>query len=163
MSSFGGSFRAWANSASFVRFRRGLCALAAGLFAADYYGCWHYHAFDPSEGVPYIVDWTPIGRPRALLLTEPSAFHTSYSPFGPRNGDVVIARDVPGTANYMQLLSGRYVEKQTCGIPLMRPLAEVEAERRQQATHEAELREMLSQRHTPETEPSTTVVPQPQQ
>ncbi|KAG5496436.1 hypothetical protein JKF63_02738 [Porcisia hertigi] len=101
--------------------------LAFGFFgvASDYYLTHYYHAFDPSEGRQYVVDWSPIGKPRCQMLLIPNNHYTNYSPWTPKNGDVVLAREVEDEPNFLQLLNGRFVERQTCGVALLRPVEEV--------------------------------------
>ncbi|KAK7198481.1 hypothetical protein NESM_000808500 [Novymonas esmeraldas] len=106
--------------------RYGLVAFGVVGVVSDYYLTHHYHAFSPEEGRRYVVDWSPVGKPRCQMLLIPNNHFTNYSPWTPRNGDVVVARDVESDPNYMQLLNGRFVERQTCGVLLMRPLEEVE-------------------------------------
>ncbi|KPA85021.1 putative mitochondrial 18 kDa ER-associated protein (ERAP18) [Leptomonas pyrrhocoris] len=108
--------------------RYGLAAFAVCGVGSDYYLTHYYRAFDPQDGQRYVIDWSPIGKPRCQMLLIPNSHYTNYSPWTPRNGDVVVARAVEDEPNYLQLLNGRFVERQTCGVPLMRPLDEVEAE-----------------------------------
>lgn len=111
------------------RCRWGLLLFGVGGLWGDYYLTHHYRAFDPSEGRRYVVDCSPIGRTRSQMLLIPNNYYTNYSPWTPKNGDVVIAREFDENPNYLQLLNGRFVERQTCGVPLLRPLEEVELEK----------------------------------
>ncbi|KAG5470367.1 hypothetical protein LSCM4_03063 [Leishmania orientalis] len=117
--------------------RYGLAAFGTFGVASDYYLTHYYHAFEPSEGRQYVVDWSPIGKPRCQMLLIPGNYYTNYSPWTPKNGDVVLAREVDDEPNYLQLLNGRFVERQTCGVTLMRPVEEVaEGEREKQLQRE---------------------------
>ncbi|EPY30078.1 hypothetical protein STCU_00992 [Strigomonas culicis] len=119
--------------------RWGLGLFGVGGVAGDYYLMHYYQAFDPAEGRSYVIDWSPIGRPRCQMLLLPNNYYTNYSPWTPKNGDVVIARQIESAPRFMQLLNGRFVERETCGVALMRPLEEVEQERARQAAAHAEL------------------------
>ncbi|CCW60288.1 unnamed protein product [Phytomonas sp. EM1] len=129
---------AWISSEEFLSgravtwIRRGLVFLGIFGVGGDYYQTHYYRAFDPAEGRPYVVDCSPIGRYRAQMFLIPSNNYSNYSPWTPRNGDVVIAREVEVEKNFLQLLNGRFVEKQTCGVPLLRPLEEVEREKKEE-------------------------------
>ncbi|CAD2215966.1 hypothetical protein AGDE_05324 [Angomonas deanei] len=105
--------------------RWGLVAFGVFGVVSDYYLMHYYHAFDPAEGRRYVVDWSPIGRPRCQMLIIPNNHYTNYSPWTPKNGDVVIARTLEKEPHYLQLLNGRFVEKDTCGVELMRPYDDV--------------------------------------
>lgn len=102
--------------------RRGLFLFGVFGVGSDYYLTHYYEAFDRSEGRQYVVDWSPIGRPCCQMLLIPNNRFTNYSPWTPRNGDVVWARILPTEPRYLQLLNGRFVERATCGVELMRPL-----------------------------------------
>ncbi|CCW68443.1 unnamed protein product [Phytomonas sp. Hart1] len=123
--------------------RRGLVLLGVLGVWGDYYQTHYYHAFDPAEGTLYLVDCTPIGRYRSQMFMLPSNYYTNYSPWTPRNGDVVIAREVESDPNFLQLLSGRFVEKQTCGVPLLRPVEEVKREKKEEQELQQKYLEML--------------------
>lgn len=124
--------------------RYGLAAFAVFGVGSDYYLTHYYQAFDPAEGRRYVIDWSPIGKPRCHMLLIPNNHYTNYSPWTPRNGDVVVAREVEDEPNYMQLLNGRFVERRTCGVPLMRPVEEVEAEVRREKEEKAALLSYLT-------------------
>ncbi|AIO01268.1 hypothetical protein LPMP_323870 [Leishmania panamensis] len=125
--------------------RCGLVVLGAFGVGSDYYLTHYYQAFDPSEGRQYVVDWSPIGKPRCQMLLIPNNHYTNYSPWTPKNGDIVLARDVEDEPNYLQLINGRFVERQTCGVTLLRPLEEVaQYEREEQLQREKLLSHMSS-------------------
>lgn len=128
--------------------RYGLVAFAILGVGSDYYLTHYYEAFDPKEGRRYVVDWSPIGKPRCHMLLIPNNHYTNYSPWTPRNGDVVIAREVEDEPNYLQLLNGRFVERQTCGVPLMRPVEEVEAEAQREKQQREALLSLLASRQS---------------
>ncbi|KEG15591.1 hypothetical protein DQ04_00031250 [Trypanosoma grayi] len=128
-------------AASYVR--RGLFLFGAYGIGSDYYLMHYYQAFDPSEGRLYVVDWSPIGRPRCHVHIVPNNHYPNYTPWTPRNGDVVLARDVPHEPNWLQLISGRFIERQTCGVALAIPLEEVQAQQEQRQREEEELRRIL--------------------
>lgn len=121
--------------------RRGLVAIGVFGVASDYYLTHYYEAFDKAEGRQYVIDWSPIGKPRCQMLVIPNNHYTNYSPWTPKNGDVVFAREVGNEPNYVQLLNGRFVERQTCGVALLRPLEEV---RRETEAKEKERQELLA-------------------
>lgn len=102
--------------------RIGLLVFGVGGVGSDYYLTHYYHAFDASEGRWYIVDWSPVGRPCCQMLLIPNVRFTNYSPWTPKNGDRVLARSIPNEPQFLQLLNGRFVERQTCGVELMRPV-----------------------------------------
>lgn len=144
------SFENFFYSRAATRCRYGL--LAFGIFgvSSDYYLTHHYEAFDRSEGQYYVVDWSPIGKPRCQMLLIPNNYYTNYSPWTPKNGAVVLAKEVVDEPNYLQLLNGRFVERWTCGVELMRPLAEVQQEATQRSHAEQHIRTFLSSKATSE-------------
>ncbi|RNF27538.1 uncharacterized protein Tco025E_00188 [Trypanosoma conorhini] len=133
-------------SASYVR--RGLLLFIFYGVASDYYLMHYYQAFDPAEGRRYVIDWSPIGRPRCQVHVVPSNHYPNYTPWTPRNGDVVLARSVPNEPNWLQLISGRFIEQQTCGVRLAIPLEEVQEQERQRQKDEAELKNIYSDRNS---------------
>ncbi|KPI84599.1 hypothetical protein ABL78_6360 [Leptomonas seymouri] len=124
------SFENFLHSRTATRCRYGLVAFGVFGVGSDYYLTHYYQAFDPKEGRRYVIDWSVIGKPRCQMLLIPNNHYTNYSPWTPWNGDVVVAREVEDEPNYLQLLNGRFVERQTCGVLLMRPVEEVEEEAR---------------------------------
>ncbi|AYU81940.1 hypothetical protein conserved [Leishmania donovani] len=126
------SFESFLHSHTAKWCRCGLVAFSAFGVGSDYYLTHHYQAFDPSEGRQYVVDWSPIGKPRCQMLLIPNNHYTNYSPWTPKNGDVVLAREVEDEPNYLQLLNGRFVERQTCGVTLLRPIEEVAQSKREE-------------------------------
>ncbi|CAG9580524.1 conserved hypothetical protein [Leishmania major strain Friedlin] len=126
------SFESFLHSHTAKWCRYGLVAFGVFGVWSDYYLTHHYQAFDPSEGRQYVVDWSPIGKPRCQMLLIPNNYYTNYSPWTPKNGDVVLAREVEDEPNYLQLLNGRFVERQTCGVTLLRPIEEVTQSRREE-------------------------------
>lgn len=127
----------YSRSASWCR--RALVLVGVGGVWGDYYSMHYYHAFDPSEGRPFVVDTSPIGRTRCQMLLIPNNYFTNYSPWTPRNGDVVVARQLEEHPTFIQLLNGRFLERQTCGVALVRPLEEVERERMEERVTKAKL------------------------
>lgn len=126
--------------------RRGLVAIGFTGLGIDYYVMNYYQTFDPaSEGQQYVVTVSSIGRRRCQLLMLPNLRSTNYSPWTPKDGDVVVAREVPGEPDYLQLLGGRYVERRTCGVELLRPLAEMQMERAVAHEKNKKLQEMMRQ------------------
>ncbi|CBZ29769.1 conserved hypothetical protein [Leishmania mexicana MHOM/GT/2001/U1103] len=139
------SFENFLHSRTATWCRYGLVAFGIFGVGSDYYLTHYYQAFDPSEGRQYVVDWSPIGKPRCQMLLIPSNRYTNYSPWTPKNGDVVLAREVEDEPNYLQLLNGRFVERQTCGVTLLRPIEEVaQSKREEQLDHERLLSYMFS-------------------
>lgn len=110
----------YSRTASWCRW--GLALFAVAGVGSDYYLTHYYQAFDPREGQLYVVDWSSIGRPCCQMLLIPNPRFTNYSPWTPKNGDVVVARSLPNEPRYLQLLNGRFVEKYTCGVDLMKPV-----------------------------------------
>lgn len=104
--------------------RRGLLLLGVGGVGGDYYLTHYYEAFQRSEGELYIVDWSGIGRPCCQMLLIPNNRFTNYSPWTPKNGEIVIARTLPNEPRFLQLINGRFVERSTCGVELMRPVVD---------------------------------------
>lgn len=133
------------SSAKRVRWvQRGLMLFCLAGVSADYYVMHYYHAFDPTrEGSRYLVDYSPIGRPRCLLYIKPASCFTNYSPWTPRNGDVVIARPVADYPTFVQLLSGRYVERETCGVELLKPEKQVLQHRAAVQATNSEIEQLL--------------------
>ncbi|EAN89588.1 hypothetical protein C3747_120g615c [Trypanosoma cruzi] len=123
--------------------RRGLVLFGLYGVASDYYLMHYYKAFDPSEGQLYVIDWSPIGRPRCQVHVLPSNHYPNYTPWTPRNGDVVLARTVPNEPNWLQLINGRFVENQTCGVPLAIPLVEVQEKENQRKRKEEKSQKIL--------------------
>lgn len=150
------SFESFLYSRTATWCRYGLAAFAIFGVGSDYYLTHYYEAFDPKEGRRYVVDWSPIGKPRCQMLLIPNNHYTNYSPWTPRNGDVVIAREVEDEPNYLQLLNGRFVERQTCGVPLMRPVEEVEAEAQREKQQREALLSLLASRQSNSSAHSST-------
>lgn len=99
-------------------FVRGILAFTAYGIYADHYAMTSLQVFPESEAQRWVVDSSPIGRPRPVLYVLPSAHYTVYSPWTPRNGDVVLARAMPENPHWIQLIGGRYLEKETCNVQL---------------------------------------------
>ena len=87
--------------------------------AADYYGTYHYKAFPLEEAKCYQVDARPIGKPGVLVGSAMSESAGALTLFYPRNGQIVRARPIPHSQNWVQLLSGSYVQAQHCGVRVM--------------------------------------------
>ncbi|GET91713.1 hypothetical protein, conserved [Leishmania tarentolae] len=138
------SFENFLHSHTATWCRYGLAAFAAFGIGSDYYLTHYYQAFDPAEGRQYVVDWSPIGKPRCQMLLIPNNYYTNYSPWTPKNGDVVLARDVEDEPNYLQLLNGRFVERQTCGVTLLRPIEEVTHSKREEEVQREKLLSYMS-------------------
>eukprot|EP00744_Colponema_vietnamica_P036051 GILI01063273.1.p1 GENE.GILI01063273.1~~GILI01063273.1.p1 ORF type:complete len:135 (-),score=2.36 GILI01063273.1:89-466(-) len=105
-----------------------------GLFGACVYGVageWYvmnrYHAYDISEAREWVVDFSPISRPKAQIYVLPDLLYTNYTPWTPVNGNVVLGRVVAQHPNWVQLIGGRYVERSSCGVDLMVPSTTSEA------------------------------------
>nr|CCC96123.1 unnamed protein product [Trypanosoma congolense IL3000] len=131
------------------RVRRFLLAFGVFGVGSDYYLTHYYEAFEPSEGKLYVIDCSPISRPRCQVHLLPSNHYANYSPWTPKNGDVVLAREVPHEPNWIQLISGRFIERETCGVTLAVPLEEVEGQQ-QRSKHEQEELERLLVEHCEE-------------
>ncbi|RHW68005.1 18 kDa ER-associated protein [Trypanosoma brucei equiperdum] len=123
--------------------RRGLVVFGLFGVGSDYYLMHYYEAFEPSEGKLYYIDWSPIGRPRCQIHLLPNNNYPNYSPWTPRNGDVVLARSVPHEPNWIQLISGRFVERETCGVQLAVPIEEVQERQRREERGKEELKKLL--------------------
>ncbi|ORC87465.1 uncharacterized protein TM35_000222640 [Trypanosoma theileri] len=128
-------------TASYIR--RGLFLTCAYGVGSDYYLTHYYHAFDPSEGSLYVIDWSPIGRPRCQMYILPNNHYPNYSPWTPKNGDVVLARKVLTEPNWLQLISGRFVERETCGARLAIPLEEVQQQQKERQEQEEDVKKLL--------------------
>ncbi|RNF12115.1 hypothetical protein TraAM80_00536 [Trypanosoma rangeli] len=123
--------------------RRGLAVFGLYGVASDYYLMHYYQAFEPAERQQYVVDCSPIERPRCQVHVVPSNHYPDYTPWTPKNGDVVLARSVSNEPNWLQFISGRFIEHQTCGVRLAIPLEEVQEKERQRQKDEETLKKML--------------------
>ncbi|KAH8605118.1 hypothetical protein ERJ75_001654100 [Trypanosoma vivax] len=126
--------------------RRGLFLFGAFGVGSDYYLMHYYQAFEPNEGRLYVLDCSPIGRPRCQVHLLPNNHYPNYSPWTPKNGDMVLARELPHEPNWLQLINGRFVERETCGVLLAEPLKDVQQRKEYKHETENELREILRSR-----------------
>ena len=95
--------------------------ISSATFAQRVYRHQYVEEFDASEAQEFQIDYSPIGKPRAMTYFLPLIAWPSYSIFAPRNGDVVLGRVVQEHPNWVQLLyGGQYMERQTCGVSLMK-------------------------------------------
>jgi hypothetical protein len=129
-------------------FLRGLIAFTAYGVGSDYYVMHTLHVFPESEAERWVVDNSVIGRPRPVLFVLPSAHYTVYSPWTPRNGDVVLARALPENSHWIQLIGGRFLEKETCGAQLCVPESRYTAV--QEERRNADLARQMEQRQLSE-------------
>jgi hypothetical protein len=99
----------------------GAILLALGM---DYYGTFYYKAFPPAEAKCYRVDARSIGKPGVLVGSAMSESASALTVFYPRNGQILRARPIQGSENWLQLLSGSYVQARHCGVPLLHEIDE---------------------------------------
>lgn len=138
------------------RGRYGLVGLLIFGVSGDYYAQRHYIAYDPAEAEPWVVDWSVIGRPRPTLSALPNEYSKVYTPFGPRNGETVLARVAPEYPHYIQLLSGRFIERSTCGAELCIPLSTLQKQKLELDAQHASVPALLTKPDPPPTVTSSS-------
>lgn len=112
------------------KFARGVrwCLFGACVYGvfSEYHVMHGYEAFDRKEARKWMVDYSPVSKPKAQLYVLPDLLYPNYSPWTPINGQVVEGRVVPNHPQWVQLLGGRYVERSSCGIELLVPVEDYE-------------------------------------
>lgn len=94
----------------------GLSAFAVGV-AADYYISRRYHdAFPTSQGRPYRVDFSSLGKKGAFVHALPKITEQHLTVFFPRNGSIVYAREVPEYPDWLQMCNGQFIQRRVCGV-----------------------------------------------
>jgi hypothetical protein len=91
-----------------------LVALSTGL-SADYYMARVYEKYPRNDMQQFIVDATPVSMPGAFIHARPKTSEQHMTLFYPRNGTVILARPVEGYPDWLEMINGQYVRRQTCG------------------------------------------------
>lgn len=102
-------------------FRRAFVAASIYGISGDYYLMKHYELFPKEEATEFVVDFSPIGLPGPTVYNLPDLLYQNFTPWAPRNGDVVLGRISPAHPQFVQLIGGRFVERESCGVELLVP------------------------------------------
>ena len=105
-----------------AKFFRGLC-IFGGVYGigGDYYTMRYGQLFPPEEATEYVVDCSVIGLPGPSVYNLPDLLYGNITPWAPVNGDVVLGRIPPAHPQFVQLIGGRFIERESCGIETVIP------------------------------------------